>query len=44
MMGPVMMEEESRRLAAKPEVSYFGMGWRTAGPTATKVRACVSSY
>lgn len=26
-----MMEEESETLAAKPEVSYFGTGRRTAG-------------
>ena len=41
MMEPVMMEEESERLAAKPEVSYFGTGWRTAGRTATGVCVCV---
>lgn len=42
MMEPVMMEEKSKRLAAKPEVSYFSKGrQRTAGRTDTSVRACV---
>lgn len=41
MMEAVMMEEESERLAAKPEVSYFGMGWRTAGRSASSVSVCV---
>lgn len=40
MMEPVMMGEASERLAAKPEVSYFGGGGthgRTAGHTTTGV-------
>lgn len=44
MMEPVMMEEESERLAAKPEVSYFGTGQRTAGRARLWVCVCVSSY
>lgn len=39
-----MMEEEGERLAAKPEVSYFGTGRRTAGHAATAVCVCVSGY
>lgn len=42
MMELVMMEEESEKLAAKPEVSYFGTGRRTAGHAATGV--CVQLF